>query len=148
MSQNNETYWSDRWESVVARSPLRRRRAEDPAGLKRWNQRAAGFAKNSKTDSANARRKTTLAMLSKEGALFSGARVLDIGAGPGAWALALAEAGAIVTALEPADAMADLLESHIASAGTANITVVRNTWQAVDLDTMGWRGAFDLLSLS
>lgn len=64
--------------------------------------------------------------------LSPGARVLDIGAGPGTLALPIAPRVRQVVAVEPAGGMADVLEEHLASGGIANVSVVRKRWEDVD----------------
>ena len=55
--------------------------------------------------------------------------VIDVGAGTGRFALALAPTVAHVTAVEPAAAMLAVLERDAAQLGVANLTPVRATWE-------------------
>jgi len=149
MNTNDIRFWERLWQDYREASPQRRRRRTKAGGpLNRWNKMAADFARHTHRPDHDERRRAVVADLVARGALAPGFRVLDIGAGPGAWARLLAETAAEVTALEPADAMADILEANIREAGAANIRVVRRTWQSVDLDAEGWRGAFDLVFAS
>jgi len=61
------------------------------------------------------------------------ARVLDIGAGAGAIAIPLSLRVAAVTAVEPAQAMRDVMEGAVREAGIDNITVVGRHWEEIDL---------------
>lgn len=88
------------------------------------------------------KRQKTITWLQELGALQEGATVLDIGAGPGNWALPLAVLGAFVTALEPAEVMINILQGRIRTEETSSIAIRRATWQEIDLDREGWRGAF------
>jgi ubiquinone/menaquinone biosynthesis C-methylase UbiE len=69
--------------------------------------------------------------------LSPGARVLDIGAGPGTLALPIAPRVRAVVAVEPAGGMADVLEEHLARDGIANVSVVRRRWEDVDPSDLG-----------
>jgi SAM-dependent methyltransferase len=142
-------FWEAHWREIAGRAPHRRRaRGASGAPMKRWNAMAADFAERTGRSEQDDQRRKIVAMLQAGGILRPGGRVLDIGAGPGNWALLLAQTAGEVTALEPAGAMADILEARIAAGGIANITVDRRTWQAIDLDREGWKGAFDLVFAS
>ena len=145
MNDNNYKMWNDRWREALAASPMRRRRSGDP--MKRWNNMAGDFAERTGNRENNDKRLKVITWLRERGALFPGARVIDIGAGPGNWAIPLAEAGAEVLALEPAKGMLDILHRRIDNA-RANIALHQATWQEIDLDALGWRGGFDLVFAS
>ncbi|MDD3621396.1 MAG: class I SAM-dependent methyltransferase [Methanofollis sp.] len=76
-----------------------------------------------------------------------GTRVLDIGAGPGTLAVPLAGLAAHVTAVEPADGMAEVMTEYAEKEGITNLSVVRKRWEdldpAIDLD-----GRFDVVVAS
>lgn len=65
------------------------------------------------------------------GAIRPGRSVLDIGAGTGLWALALASRGAAVTAVDASPAMAEVLRTNLATAGATNVNVVVGRWPEV-----------------
>ncbi len=148
MSEDQTEYWEQRWQSFIDASPIRLRRKEGSENMQRWNKMAAGFAKRTSAPEAEERRDQTIAWLKELGALKEDSRVLDIGAGPGNWSMPLAKSGGHVTALEPADAMADILQEKIDAAGIANISIDRRTWQDVDLAEDAFQGAFDLVFAS
>ncbi len=133
--------------SALANSPLRRRRKQGGEAMQRWNKMADDFAERT-GDRGNAeKRQKTLLWLEQSGALFPGAKVIDIGAGPGNWAIPLAKAGAEVTAVEPAEGMVRILRERMDQA-EVNCVVEQLTWQQADLDALGWRGGFDLVFAS
>ena len=58
---------------------------------------------------------------------------LDVGAGTGRYALALARSVAHVTAVEPSAAMLDVLRGGADEAGVTNVTTVQATWEDADV---------------
>ncbi|MDT8357709.1 MAG: class I SAM-dependent methyltransferase [Methanomicrobiaceae archaeon] len=71
-----------------------------------------------------------------------GTRVLDIGSGPGTLTIPLSERGAIITAVEPAAGMQQVLRERVAEAGFS-VRLVEKTWEAVDPDT-DLAGTYDI----
>jgi len=59
-------------------------------------------------------------------------RVLDVGAGPGTLVVPLSPKVAHITAVEPAGAMAGVLDENIKAHELANVTCVHKRWEAVD----------------
>ncbi len=74
--------------------------------------------------------------------------MLDIGAGPGTFALLLAGRVREVVALEPASGMAAILEKRIKARRLSNLRVVQRTWQEIEPEEEGWASAFDLVFAS
>lgn len=58
---------------------------------------------------------------------------IDVGAGTGRFALALAGGVARVTAVEPSAAMLAILRRHAQERGAANVTAVQATWEQADV---------------
>ena len=142
-------FWEEQWQESVDNSPVRNRELNFGTGkMDRWNKMAKDFAGRADSDKSTARRRETISDLCVRGILTKESTVLDIGAGPGTWALPLAEHCRHVTALEPAHAMADIMNSRILENGVDNITVHQSTWQAAELDVLGWHKAFDLVFAS
>lgn len=59
--------------------------------------------------------------------------VLDVGAGPGRFTLALAPHVAAVTAVDPAGRMLDICRRQAAKAGLANVSCVHARWEDADV---------------
>ncbi len=62
-----------------------------------------------------------------------GMKVLDIGGGPGTFALPFAEMGADVTVIEPSSGMIKILERNIKN---TNIRHIKSTWEELDIRTL------------
>jgi SAM-dependent methyltransferase len=142
-------FWEAIWREAATLSPVARRERFGAAEeLAHWSQRAEGYARQAESAEGRARRTEILRWLEARGALQPGFRVLDIGAGPGNFALPLAGRVRQVTALEPAPGMAAILRRRKAERGLRNLRVVQRGWGQVELEREGWAGAFDLVFAS
>lgn len=61
--------------------------------------------------------------------LVAGAHVLEVGAGTGQLTIPLAKRGAVVTALEPGERLAAVLQEHLDTADVADVSVVREPFK-------------------
>jgi SAM-dependent methyltransferase len=142
-------FWRRLWRQAQASSPVARR---ERFGLRQdiegWSRRAASFARQSENASSRRWRQAQLDWLAERGALDPRARVLDIGAGPGTFAIPLAARVREVVALEPAAGMARILSKRIRTRRLSNLQVVERSWQEIDPETEGWTAAFDLVLAS
>ena len=117
------TDWADLWRSLVRmRSPVAGTPEPEPSDA--WAERAREF------DAYSRRRWQSMGTL-RDGIrprLLPTDRVLDIGAGTGAWTTWFAREAARVTALDTSPAMLDRLHRNIAGEGIDNVEVVRGRW--------------------
>jgi SAM-dependent methyltransferase len=142
-------FWINLWKEAQGRSPMRkRRRRTETEMIEMWNNRAKEFAKNTKQKEGQKRRQRVLGFLKEEGALQEGFKVLDIGAGPGSFAIPMAGIASQVTALEPASEMVKILQERAAAEQLENIKIIQRTWQEVDVEKEGLVGQFDLVFAS
>jgi protein-L-isoaspartate O-methyltransferase len=141
--------WKRAWREAKASSPVNRREHRGQgAELERWNQRASSYAEHTESEESRARRREILRWIEEAGALRPGCRVLDIGAGPGNFAISMARTAAEVVAIEPAGEMVSILEQRLAEEKITNVRIVGKTWEEADLGTEAWLGAFDLVFAS
>jgi SAM-dependent methyltransferase len=66
-----------------------------------------------------------------------GSRVLDIGAGPGTYAIPLAARGCPVTVIEPSPVMREMLEARIREEKIKNIVIIPKRWEDVQVNELG-----------
>jgi SAM-dependent methyltransferase len=59
--------------------------------------------------------------------------VLDIGAGSGRWTLPLAGKAHSLTAVEPSEDMAAILQQNLKAGSLENVRIVRSTWEAAEV---------------
>lgn len=121
-----------RWATLV-----RNRRAEidrlvpgrSPGGTAYWDQRAQRFAS---VLAGATEGDPFLARLRR----FTGRRttVVDVGAGPGRFALALAPHVAEVVAVDPSAAMGDIVRREAGRSGLTNVGVVEGRWEEVEME--------------
>ena len=70
-------------------------------------------------------------------AIPDGSRALDIGAGPGTFAVPLAARGCAVTVVEPSDVMREALAERIVSENISGISVIPKRWEDVSVEELG-----------
>ena len=144
----NQAIWKELWDSAMENAP-EKRPGHDP--VKNWDQRAKGFAKRVDSPEAVRRREGIFSMLINAQALGPDTRVLDIGAGPGTWAIPIVEkTGARVTAVEPSLEMVEILKEKMEQKGIGpdQICIDPRAWQEVDVEKEGLSGQFDLVFAS
>lgn len=146
---SSSKFWINLWEEAKRRSPVRNRRCRtETEMIEMWNRRAKEFAQFARKDKGQKRRQAVLDFLEQEGALQEGFKVLDIGAGPGNFAIPMARIASQVTALEPASEMVKILQERAAAEHLENISIMQRTWQEIDVEEEGLNGQFDLVFAS
>lgn len=145
----SQAFWESEWQTAIDRSrTVPPEKDKDPGQMTRWNKMAKDFAERTGKQKATQRRDKTIRLLVDKKILTPDTRVLDIGAGPGSWALPMARHCAHVTALEPARGMTNIIAARIKAEGVNNITIDQRTWQEVNLGESNFEGAFDLVFAS
>jgi SAM-dependent methyltransferase len=134
--------WDQAWQQTLKHN--------QPAGeqaIPMWDARAQTFAGNVLGNAGKRRTEKVIQWLEQLGVSFEGATVLDIGSGPGAFAVPFALRSAQVTAVEPSSSMIELLQQHAHSHGVT-IDVIEPLWEDINVDHEGWNPAFDLVFAS
>ncbi|HVN98124.1 MAG TPA: class I SAM-dependent methyltransferase [Syntrophorhabdaceae bacterium] len=109
-----------------------------------WDEKASEYTLPFEEKTV-ARTNQVIDLLERKGIIVAGTHILDVGSGPGTFALPLALLGASVTALDISDKM---LLRLIAEAQRVDVTVartVRASWKEIDPDTEALSGAFDIV---
>ncbi|MDD4127043.1 MAG: class I SAM-dependent methyltransferase [Methanomicrobium sp.] len=112
-----------------------------------WNRRSAGYAENALKGEKQKRTEEILNFLQESGFNPKGARVLDIGCGPGTLSIPLAKAGAEITAVDISSGMLDKLKETVRNESLP-VDIVECSWWTADIDKLGFRGKFDLVLAS
>ncbi|SFG07672.1 methyltransferase, FkbM family [Desulfotomaculum arcticum] len=142
-------FWVRLWQEARENSPMARRRCRSEQEMvDNWSRRARSFARRTGNAGGQGRQRAALDLLEQEGVLGPEVRVLDIGAGPGNFAIPMARLAGQVTALEPAAEMVKIMEARAGAEQLENITVIRRTWQEIQLEEDGLAGKFDLVFAS
>lgn len=142
-------FWVRLWLDARENSPTaRRRHRNEREQVESWNRRAAGYAQRTRGPGGEQRSKAVHELLRQENVLAPGVKVLDIGAGPGNFAVPMALAGAEVTALEPAVEMVRVMEKRIEAEKLNNVSIINRLWQEVALEEDWLKGGFDLVFAS
>jgi len=144
MVWQNADYWAMLWHEERRKSLYGLQRQEK-AGAAWWDQRAEFFAKKTREENENSRQARIMSTLERNGFLNADIEVLDIGSGPGSYALLMAPYVKRVVALDPSSKMLKIMEIRAANKGVKNIEAVNLAWEEVDLDKLGWRKKFGLV---
>lgn len=141
----NETVhnWINCWKSSIDEDYY----TSDEQQAASWNKRAEHFGKDVEEERQRKKNEDFFNLLEEAGFNPAGARILDIGCGPGTLSIPLAQAGAHVTSLDIASGMLDRMK-EIADREHLSITPVECSWWTADIDVLGFRNSFDLVIAS
>ncbi|WP_319507489.1 methyltransferase domain-containing protein [uncultured Methanolobus sp.] len=112
-----------------------------------WNKRSVSYARNLEKDRRQKKTDQTLAFFDECGFEPDGAKVLDIGCGPGTLSLPLSRMGADVTSLDISCGMLDRLKDSVKEESLP-INIIERSWWTADIDELGFRNEFDLVIAS
>lgn len=139
-------FWEEAWQKAAAMEKKRDAREVAQA----WSRRARNYDKNVGSESGWKRVEDALVFLDSHNVPPSGLKILDLGCGPGNFAVAFARRGHTVAALDPADKMLEIVEEKIKKMPeiAGRITTVLGDWNEIDLKRLGWEKHFDLVFAS
>lgn len=143
IQEENVKCWVDCWKASNPKKMV----VSDESMAERWNRRSAEFARHTGGEKGQKRTADVLGLLEEAGFSPAGAKVLDIGCGPGSLSLPLACAGADVTSLDISTGMLDRLREAARQEGL-KINAIECSWWTADIDKLGFRNTFDLVIAS
>ncbi len=138
----NKSFWTDQWENDQQNDTYKVHKGFSTPEY--WDRTAASYDQD-KNEIKNKRLEKTLDLFERNGLLYKGMKVLDIGCGTGSLSLALAKRGAIITALDFSSKMLDRFEQDIPLEFKNHINLVLEDWHGVDIKKQSWENAFDFV---
>ena len=140
-------FWEKAWVNFLSQNRLREKdNSFDQA--KQWNRRAEDFSRRIGGIQGSRRLEQSHSFLQQEGVLKNNSTILDVGCGPGSFAVPFAKAGHSVVALDPAQKMLDMLRAKLSPEDSGRVETVTGLWEDIDIKEMGWEKRFDLVFAS
>ncbi|MEW6171696.1 MAG: class I SAM-dependent methyltransferase [Bacillota bacterium] len=134
-------FWKEEWQK--ARGKTESYRGSHESEKRFWDTLAPTYGRRRSLEEGDRLKLVTEILLAK-GALHPGASVLDIGSGPGVYALLFAPYVRAVVSLDSSVKMCAILKEQAAERGITNITVINASWEEIEPATAGWGERFDL----
>lgn len=131
-------FWADCWETARKSSSLYNHGYDESRWQDFWNQYSGTYIKINRV--LMEKNQDTVRRWVDEGLINSDSRVLDIGCGPGTYAIPLARAVKEVVCLDTAPAMLEALRETAAAKSLNNIVAVNGHWEEV-----GYEKEFDFV---
>ena len=122
------TDWNSLWRELVEiKAQSHRRKMQESGHSDPWAHRAHKFKEgvNRRWEQSDSSREFIISQIG------TGATVLDIGAGTGAWASLLSPYAKQVTAVEPSDSMIAVMRESLAAENITNVSIVQGGWPDV-----------------
>ncbi len=138
------TSWLDYWESSKRFPNKKSEREHADSWNERWRRSANGMAKHMTAAKKRKRMDEIFAMLDEAGFKVKGARILDVGCGPGAISIPFAKAGAKVTSLDISKIALERLQTDAEKEGLS-IETIEQSWWTANIDKLKLRNGFDLV---
>lgn len=125
------TDWIKLWRELAGAQSRRWHKKDDSED--RWRQKARGFdqcVKERWVAGPDSSREFVIAQLTAHPA----SKMLDIGAGTGAWTVLMARHARRVTVVEPSGAMIGVMEENLATEGITNVDIVQQKWPEAEVE--------------
>lgn len=139
--------WEEAWKTERKGSLFDLQRPE-LSGREYWDFRASRFARRTSHGRGKGRVADFLHWLERLPGVDRNSEILDIGCGPGAFALEMSSRVKRVVALDPSGVMLGLLQESLERKKILNVEPVQAYWDQIDLAERGWEKRFDLVLAS
>lgn len=141
---NKPEFWKRIWEEARKTSSYGKRniRSEKEV-IEFWNRVASRYGNND-INRDNRRLERVVSILKEEEIITPETDILDVGCGPGTYALFFAKKVKSVTALDGAIEMCRVLKKTAEKMKIDNIHVLNRMWEEVETEREGFNKAFDL----
>lgn len=120
-------FWARAWRGTTADSVLKQTQESSPRRWREFYDQASDVWLQMQGEPWT-RGEAVAEVLTSQGLVGAGASVLDVGCGPGALAIPLAERGARVTALDDSRGMIQSLKAEAARRGLGSVEARRMDW--------------------
>lgn len=120
--------------------------AAKASGKSFWDNRADEFNKLVCQGSPDERIRKIVEFLSHNSLLTKNSSVLDIGCGPGRFAVEFAKKSTQVTGIDISDKMLDYAKKNAEAENLTNIFFENLNWDEVNLEEYGWGKKYDLVT--
>ncbi|EHQ91093.1 class I SAM-dependent methyltransferase [Desulfosporosinus youngiae] len=118
----------------------------NPSGASFWDNRADEFNKLVSRGTPDQRIGKIVEFMFSNNLLSKDSSVLDIGCGPGGFAVEFAKISREVTGLDISAKMLDYAQKNAAVANLPNVSFKNLNWDEVNLEEYGWEKRFDLVA--
>ncbi|HQD52102.1 MAG TPA: class I SAM-dependent methyltransferase [Bacillota bacterium] len=140
-------FWQQAWEEARRSSVyMKRRIRSSKEAIEFWNKCAPDYGKNTSNETGHFSK--IMELFRQEQIITPETKVLDVGCGPGTYALPFAKEVKSVTALDGAIEMCRILEQKVEELGLDNIQVIHRLWEELDIEREGLAEKFDLVFAS
>ncbi len=140
MIMEDKEFWIEQWEKL--NSTRVTQKAYSKAGL--WDKMSSTYGKDDDSLWKLQRDKIVSEYLQR-GIIFPGAKVLDIGCGPGSFAIPFAEAGCFVTCIDISEGMLKRFEEDLPENLEGKVDLKQLNWHSFDAVKENMVNEYDLV---
>ncbi|HSV43907.1 MAG TPA: class I SAM-dependent methyltransferase, partial [Candidatus Bathyarchaeia archaeon] len=126
----HQEFWENRWLEAKAGSTIYSRLDNRQKWIEYWNSISGSYSRHMCCERNIAN--SIIELMRYEGIIGKESAVLDIGCGPGTFALPMSPSVSSIVALDPAEMMLDLLLQEAKQKSLTNISPVCTTWEDTD----------------